>query len=644
MQAWQATVQDDRGNAVPNPVLTVYEADGITEASIFNQDGTALPNPLTGSIDGFVQFWAHPGRYKIEGASGGGRTEVWDWSSDYRIVTPQDFGAVGDFNYITKMGTDDTEAFRAALATGRRVFIPKADYRITGELEVTTPGQVIEFETSGGYAYGEDIGANWGNGGTRLVATGTFAKRIRTRRLWRGGAGDPQDAPLSVVLNVQAEGVQIIRPSIALWCDYSNASPTNLGDNCDVGIFIGCRVGVQIHDPQVIGYFRQRGIMLDVTGGAGLPRFPSLAGTAYPDGTPGNGADGFHLWNPYIRGPRIGFSVLGAAPRPGQTTYQADYYDQILGATVPDRRGSFGASDMEVFGGRIYGPDHHSNRRLKDPVLVGGVLTQAGMETEPDDAPAAVHIDGLAGNSSNSIWGMRFIGTRIATFEAFRVRLGRASRVSFYGAHIEGRGSSSRMTTTGTPVDSNDYATASYGDIAGGSQASSVTVFASARNDYASLAPHFYNGKPYLLSDSGNALMGGGYLSFLNEGDYRSSTGHRFRRGAVSIATLTDLAFELYGQYIFQRTGVLDLRGEGGVLLRQGNVSKVTVSTEEVRFHDAQIRMGTSTGPITKKGTGSPEGVLIAPRGSDWTDTSTGNLWIKSTTSGNTGWRQVAFV
>ena len=74
MQAWQATVQDDRGNAVPNPVITVYEADGVTEASIFNEAGVALPNPLTGSLDGFVQFFAEPGEYKVDKGDG----EVWD--------------------------------------------------------------------------------------------------------------------------------------------------------------------------------------------------------------------------------------------------------------------------------------------------------------------------------------------------------------------------------------------------------------------------------------------------------------------------------------------------------------------------------------------------------------------------------------
>lgn len=77
MFAWQATVQDERGNAVPSPVVIVYESDGVTLASIYNEAGGALPNPFTGTPEGFVQFWADIGVYKIEGASGSDRTEVW---------------------------------------------------------------------------------------------------------------------------------------------------------------------------------------------------------------------------------------------------------------------------------------------------------------------------------------------------------------------------------------------------------------------------------------------------------------------------------------------------------------------------------------------------------------------------------------
>lgn len=78
MIAWQATVQDESGNVVPLPVVTVYNDGGAELATIYGEFGGTLPNPLTGTLEGFVQFWAVDGRYEIEGANGADRTEVWE--------------------------------------------------------------------------------------------------------------------------------------------------------------------------------------------------------------------------------------------------------------------------------------------------------------------------------------------------------------------------------------------------------------------------------------------------------------------------------------------------------------------------------------------------------------------------------------
>lgn len=98
MEAWQATVQDEFGNIVFNPSVTVYEEDGETVAEIFNEDGSTKPNPFIGDLEGFVQFWAKNGTYKIVG-QGGGVTHIWE--KDIGIAkaakfaagtTPFDFG------------------------------------------------------------------------------------------------------------------------------------------------------------------------------------------------------------------------------------------------------------------------------------------------------------------------------------------------------------------------------------------------------------------------------------------------------------------------------------------------------------------------------------------------------------------------
>lgn len=78
MFAWQATVQDEQGNAVVNPSITVYNENGTTLASIFNENGTAKANPFIGTVEGFAQFWANPGEYEIAGAKGPASTARWN--------------------------------------------------------------------------------------------------------------------------------------------------------------------------------------------------------------------------------------------------------------------------------------------------------------------------------------------------------------------------------------------------------------------------------------------------------------------------------------------------------------------------------------------------------------------------------------
>lgn len=392
----------------------------------------------------------------------------------------------------------------------------QADFLLSEEIEITKNGQIVEFDQWGGFAYGDgDPRVNWQRG-TRLRGVGTWfgstGKRVRTRRLFRGSASDPQDATLSAMLNIQAEGVTLIRPALWLDCNYSDVSPSNLGVNCDVGIFSGTRVGLKIVQPQIIGYFRRAGIYLDVSQPTGAPRHLSKAGTPYPSGTVLNGMDGWRIDDPYLLGGRVGLAVLGARPKTGATDYGDQYYDQQVGGLITDNRGSFGASDGLVTGGRIFGPEHHSNRRLADPTPSGGVLNATSLAAEPDTMPAALYIDGLAGNASSNIWGMRFIGTRIASFEAFRTRLRKASRVSFIGAHMEGRNSGGRRNTAGTVIDTNDYTLHSYGDVAGEAITDRVTAFGHVRQSFTDgFAPHFYGATPLLITDSGRIFSGGVY-------------------------------------------------------------------------------------------------------------------------------------
>lgn len=79
---WQATVQDESGNSIPEPVVTVRNASDDTLATIYNIAGISIANPVTGDLEGFVQFQVVPGRYKIEGAKGGSLTNVWEFEAN----------------------------------------------------------------------------------------------------------------------------------------------------------------------------------------------------------------------------------------------------------------------------------------------------------------------------------------------------------------------------------------------------------------------------------------------------------------------------------------------------------------------------------------------------------------------------------
>ena len=442
------------------------------------------------ALSGFVSVKAH-------GAIGDGvahTLEEWVASGKYASLA----AIQADYPHVTSLAqTIDWAAIQSAIATGRSVWTPKGDYWISNEIEMVTPGQVIEFEGTGGYGYTDDGDARrYWRPNTRWIAYGngfTSDARIRTRRNHRGSAADPQDSALSVVLNIQAEGVRLTRPCVWLNCDYSYDTPTNLGDNCDIGIFVGCRTGVAIIDPQVIGYFRVSGIHFDVTHDNDLPRHLDKKGVPYLDtkGTNVSGADGCSIYNPYIIGARRGLVVAGSKPAVGYDWYGPAYYDEQLGTTVTDSRGSFGFSDFCCIIGRVFGPDHHSNYRLADPTPSGGTLNETSLNAENEMMPCAIYIDGMAGNASHSVWGMRFIGTRISTFEAFRMRLGRAARIHLIGCHEEGR-NGGRFNTFGVGINTNDYTLNSYGGISGTSATSRVVLDGSVRTSPAEAYPHYY--------------------------------------------------------------------------------------------------------------------------------------------------------
>lgn len=520
-------------------------------------------------------------------------------------VDAADYGVIYDGNplatTIGATGTDNTvnmrKAVKAAAALGK-------DLRISGiamvsdELEILNQGAGI-FGMGPGTGFGLEPLTGYTMRSGLLVTGGT--QRIRTRRLYRASIADPQDAPLSVSINVEAEGVRIWDLCVFLWFNRADASPTNYGAACDVGIFNGCRVNLHMDNVHIVGYWDQKGFYQDVTRATNLPEFNDLDGNPYPRGTVTNGADGLVQKNCFFSGGKVGCSIWGASTP--TNAYAGAYYDQILGAAVTDQRGTFGCSDVMIFAPEYFATEHHSLRRRNDPT--GNYVT--------DTAGAAMEVDGLAGNASGTIQGITVVGGRIASWEPYRLRLKNANRVKLLGTHIETRSGSGAMTTAGVPLlfDSTDC----YG--------------------YVSMEALTQNA---LVEGMPSALNASGFSIYLNA----SATYHELWN--ASSTNLTQTFHSILAAGFRALTGDLDLRAAttaDNARLRLGSTTKITIAPTVVTLADGNLQF-TGGGPRVISGTGTPLGVVSAAVGSQFMRTDGGSgttFYVKETGgTGNTGW------
>lgn len=76
---WQATITDQSGNVLPGAeVEVVNEATGLSAPLFATRTGTSKSNPFFADANGFAQFYAAPGLYRITATSAGtGTTITW---------------------------------------------------------------------------------------------------------------------------------------------------------------------------------------------------------------------------------------------------------------------------------------------------------------------------------------------------------------------------------------------------------------------------------------------------------------------------------------------------------------------------------------------------------------------------------------
>lgn len=87
------------------------------------------------------------------------------------------------------------------------------------------------------------------------------------------------------------------------------------------------------------------------------------------------------------------------------------------------------------------------------------------------------------------------------------------------------------------------------------------------------------------------------------------------------------------------------LHGSGAPSNDLGNDGQIYVDDDTgdlyVKVNNSWMIVQGAPGGSGEAGVGSPEGVVTASPGTTYIDTSTNNLWIKVTGSGNTGWVQL---
>lgn len=140
-----------------------------------------------------------------------------------------------------------------------------------------------------------------------------------------------------------------------------------------------------------------------------------------------------------------GGRITLSSATPATIADPAPYYDQGLGATIGDNRGSYGWSDFVIRDSQIFG--------TQSPQKYGRQAIRADKNWILETAGGAFYIDGLAGNLARVLQGHRYINVRFqANYDPFCVRLGRTNQDTFIGGIWDSSGTTEYKNPDGSSV------------------------------------------------------------------------------------------------------------------------------------------------------------------------------------------------
>lgn len=215
-------------------------------------------------------------------------------------------------------------AWMASISDADSVYIPHGRYIFNAPLILRKEGQKW-------YSDGESrqiFKHHHLNTAFEFIGDASNFRTVLTRRNYRGSVSDPHDNPLVACVQIENNGIKFNVPVVIEHnVSWAIANPNNMigGDPVwDVGIFVGCRVEVDLRECVVLGHHKFANVYIDVTRSALLSELKGWD-NVYNPASVQSGADGLCMDYCSLSGGRWRYVILGAKFKAGYSSYGSDY-------------------------------------------------------------------------------------------------------------------------------------------------------------------------------------------------------------------------------------------------------------------------------------------------------------------------------
>jgi hypothetical protein len=215
-------------------------------------------------------------------------------------------------------------AWMASISSSLSIYVPNGRYILNAPLILRQEGQKW-------YSDGEArqvFKHHHLNTAFEFVGDASIFRTTLTRRIYRGSISDPHDAPLVACIQIENNGIKFNVPVVIEHNEaFALANPNNMvgGDPVwDIGIFVGCRVEVDLKGCIVLGHHKFANVYVDVTRTSLFSELSGWDGIQHPI-SPQSGSDGLCMDYASLSGGRWRYVVLGAKFKNGYNSYGSDY-------------------------------------------------------------------------------------------------------------------------------------------------------------------------------------------------------------------------------------------------------------------------------------------------------------------------------